>query len=41
MSKNFAKEFNQSGIKAEHIDGVMRKADRKDTLEAFRYPKWF
>lgn len=36
MSKNFAKEFNQKGIKAEHVDGVMRKVDRKDTLEAFR-----
>ena len=39
MSKNFAKEFNQNGIKAEHVDGVMRKADRKDTLEAFRKGK--
>lgn len=36
MSKKFAKEFNQNGIKAEHIDGVMKKVDRKDTLEAFR-----
>ena len=36
MSKNFAKEFNQNGIKAKHVDGVMRKVDRKDTLEAFR-----
>ena len=24
------------GIRAEHIDGTMRKADRKDALEAFR-----
>ena len=36
MSKKFAKEFNQNGIKAEHIDGKMKKADRKETLEAFR-----
>ena len=36
MSKNFAKEFNQNGIKAKHVDGVMRKVDRKGTLEAFR-----
>lgn len=36
MSKNFAKEFNQNGIKAEHIDGQTRKADRKEMLEAFR-----
>lgn len=36
MSKTFAKEFNQNGIKAVHIDGAMRKADRKETLEAFR-----
>ena len=36
MSKAFAKEFKQNGIQAEHIDGTMRKADRKDTLEAFR-----
>ena len=36
MSKAFAKEFKQNGIQAEHIDGKMKKADRKDTLEAFR-----
>jgi phage helicase len=36
MSKAFAKEFKQNGIRAEHIDGTMRKADRKDALEAFR-----
>lgn len=36
MSKKFAKEFNQNGIKAEHIDGKMKKVDRKETLEAFR-----
>ena len=36
MSKKFANEFNQNGIKAEHIDGIMKKVDRKDTLEAFR-----
>ncbi len=36
MSKAFAKEFKRNGIQAEHIDGTMRKADRKDTLEAFR-----
>lgn len=36
MSKTFAKEFKRNGIQAEHIDGTMRKADRKDTLEAFR-----
>ena len=36
MSKNFAKEFQQNGIRAEHIDGLMKKAERKDTLEAFR-----
>lgn len=36
MSKVFAKEFNQNGIKAVHIDGAMRKSDRKETLEAFR-----
>lgn len=36
MSKNFAKEFNQNGIKAEHIDGQTRKVDRKNILEAFR-----
>ena len=39
MSKTFAKEFNQAGIKAEHIDGKMSKADRKNTLEAFRKGK--
>lgn len=39
MSKKFAKEFNQNGIKAEHIDGKMKKADRKNTLEAFRKGK--
>ena len=36
MSKAFAKEFKQNGIQAEHIDGLMKKADRKTTLEAFR-----
>lgn len=36
MSKKFANEFNQKGIKAKHIEGVMKKADRKETLEAFR-----
>ena len=36
MSKAFPKEFKQNGIRAEHIDGTMRKADRKDALEAFR-----
>lgn len=36
MSKAFAKEFSQNGIVAEHIDGLMKKADRKATLEAFR-----
>ena len=36
MSEKFAKEFNQAGIKAEHVDGKMSKADRKNTLEAFR-----
>lgn len=36
MSKKFAKEFNRNGIKAKHVDGVMKKSDRKDTLEAFR-----
>ena len=39
MSKTFAKEFSQAGIKAEHIDGKMSKADRKNTLEAFRKGK--
>ena len=36
MSKAFAKEFSQNGIVAEHIDGLMKKAERKETLEAFR-----
>lgn len=36
MSKTFAKEFTQNGIKAEHVDGKMSKVDRKNTLEAFR-----
>lgn len=36
MSKKFAKEFNQNGIKAEHLEGTMKKADRKERLEAFR-----
>lgn len=36
MSKAFAKEFSQNGIVAEHIDGLMKMADRKATLEAFR-----
>ena len=36
MSEKFAKEFNQAGIKAEHVDGKMKKSDRKDALEAFR-----
>lgn len=36
MSKAFAKEFSQNGVVAEHIDGLMKKADRKATLEAFR-----
>ena len=36
MSKAFAKEFQQNGTQAEHIDGLMKKADRKTTLEAFR-----
>ena len=39
MSKKFAEEFNQNGIKAEHVDGKMRKSDRKDALEAFRKGK--
>ena len=39
MSKTFAKEFNQNGIKAEHIDGLTKKADRKAILEAFREGK--
>lgn len=36
MSKAFAKEFSQNGIVAKHIDGLMKKAERKETLEAFR-----
>lgn len=36
MSKNFAKEFKQNGIQAEHIDGLTKKAKRKAILEAFR-----
>ena len=36
MSKTFAKEFKQNGIKAEHIDGLTKKAERKAILEAFR-----
>lgn len=36
MSKAFAKEFSQNGIVAKHIDGLMKKAERKATLEAFR-----
>lgn len=36
MSKNFAKEFKQNGIQAEHIDGLTKKAERKAILEAFR-----
>lgn len=36
MSKKFAKEFNQNGIKAEHLEGIMKKADRKERLESFR-----
>lgn len=36
MSKNFAKEFKQNGIQAEHIDGLTKKADRKAILESFR-----
>ena len=39
MSKTFAKEFKQNGIKAEHIDGLTKKADRKAILEAFREGK--
>ena len=39
MSRKFAKEFSQNGIKAEHVDGKMRKSDRKDALEAFRKGK--
>lgn len=36
MSKAFAKEFKQNGIQVEHIDGLMKKAERKAVLEAFR-----
>ena len=36
MSKNFAKEFKQNGIQAEHIDGLTKKAKRKAILESFR-----
>ena len=39
MSKTFAKEFKQNGIKAEHIDGLTKKAERKAILEAFREGK--
>lgn len=39
MSKTFAKEFKQNGIKAEHIDGLTNKAERKAILEAFREGK--
>lgn len=39
MSKTFAKEFSQNGIKAEHIDGLTKKAERKAILEAFREGK--
>ena len=36
MSKTFAKEFNQAGIKAEHVDGLVKKSERKAILESFR-----
>lgn len=36
MSKKFAKEFQNAGVIAKHIDGNTPIADRKEILESFR-----
>lgn len=36
MSKKFAKEFQNAGVIAKHIDGKTPIADRKEILESFR-----
>lgn len=38
-SKKVASEFNERGIKAEHLDGTTKKDDRKNIMDRFRNSK--